>query len=183
MVPDPEGPAGNREADQRVARRGCAGLAYAIVLVPLVLVIWFFSTLPRGWEQLADLVWKIVWEGPPGAHTQITIVNESGHDVQIELMQFDDAPVTFSRPLESYREGDPKQKSIHYQAIYFQDIKSLGIPVRVRYTELDTGREHQASFVVDRRPRERCQFVVSLETDGPGVSECLRSELDDFDSP
>ena len=41
---------------QRAARRGCAGLAYTIVLVPVVLVIWFFSTIPRGWEQLGDLV-------------------------------------------------------------------------------------------------------------------------------
>jgi hypothetical protein len=110
-------------------------------------------------------------------------VNESGHDVQIDLLQFDDAPVIFSRPLEFYREDDDKQKSIHYQVVYFQDIKPLDIPVRVRYTELDTGREHQASFVVDRRPRDRCRFVIALEADGPRVSECLRSELDDFDSP
>jgi hypothetical protein len=53
---DPGDPAMDRAADaptrlQRIARRGCAGLAYATVLVPLVLMIWFFSTLPRGWEQ------------------------------------------------------------------------------------------------------------------------------------
>jgi hypothetical protein len=168
---------------QLIARRGCAGLAYAIVLAPVVAVIWFFSSIPQGWQQFGDLMVKIFWEGPPGAHTQITIVNESGHDVQIDLMQFGDTPVAFSRPLESYREGDDRQKSIHYQAIYFQDIKPFDIPVRVRYRELDTGREHRAGFLVDRRPRERCRFVVSLEPDGPRVSECLRSELDDFDSP
>jgi hypothetical protein len=39
-----------RRADPaaRAARRGFAGLAYAIVLVPVVLVIWFLSSLPRG---------------------------------------------------------------------------------------------------------------------------------------
>jgi hypothetical protein len=185
---DPGDPAMDRAADaptrlQRIARRGCAGLAFAIVLVPLVVVIWFFSSIPRGWQQFGDLVMKIVWEGSRGAHTQITIVNECGHDVQIDLMQFDDAPVAFSRTLEAYRDGDVRQKSIHYQAIYFQVIKPLDIPVRIRYREVDTGREHRAAFVVDRRPRERCRFVVSLEAKGPQVSECLRSELDDFDSP
>ena len=37
---------------QRVARRGCAGLAYTIVLVPLVLVIWFFSLPPLPGERV-----------------------------------------------------------------------------------------------------------------------------------
>ena len=63
---------------QRAARRGCAGLAYAVVLLPVALGIWFFSTIPRGWEQFGDLVWKIVWEGPPGADTEIVVFNYSG---------------------------------------------------------------------------------------------------------
>ena len=56
---DPDDRARSRAADdparlQRVARRGCAGLAYAIVLVPLVVMIWFFASITRGWERLGD---------------------------------------------------------------------------------------------------------------------------------
>jgi hypothetical protein len=92
---------------QRVARRGCAGLAYTIVLVPVVLVIWFFSTIPRGWEQFGDLVWNIVWEGPPGAHTEIVVLNISGHDVHIDMIRFADHIDRFTAPLEAERENDP----------------------------------------------------------------------------
>jgi hypothetical protein len=50
------------------------------VLVPLVLMIYFFSTIPRGWEQFGDLVTNILWWS--GADTQIVVVNLSGRDVK-----------------------------------------------------------------------------------------------------
>jgi hypothetical protein len=187
-MPDPEDTASPGAADhptrlQRVARRGCAGLAYAIVLVPLVAVIWFFSTIPRGWEQLGDLAWRIVWEGPPGADTEIVVLNISGHDVQIDMIRFAEHVDHFTQPLEAERENDPNQNIVHYQEIYFREIKPLTFVVEIRYRELDTGVERHASFMADRTPREECKFVVFIEPDGARLSECRRSDLEDFDSP
>jgi hypothetical protein len=184
----PDEAAKGRAADrptplQRVARRGCAGLAYAIVLVPVVLAIWFFSSIPRGWEQLGDLVWKIVWEGPPGAHTEIVVLNISGHDVQIDMIRFADHVDHFAAPLEAERANDPDQNIVHYQAIYFRDIKPRTFAVEIRYTELDTGVERYASFMADRTRRDECKFVVFIEPDGARLSECRRSDVEDFDSP
>jgi hypothetical protein len=185
---DPDERASLREADaptrlQRAARRGCAGLAYTIVLVPLVVGIWFFSSIPRGWEQFGDLVWRILWEGSPGAHTEIVVLNISGHDVQIDLIRFAEHKDHFTRPLEAERENDPDQNIVHYQEIYFHDIKPRTFTVEIRYTEIDTGVERHASFVADRTPRDECKFVVFIEPDGARVSECRRSDLEDFDSP
>ena len=186
-MPDPDPQATSRAADdptrlQRLARRGCAGLAYAIVLAPVVAVIWFFSSIPQGWQQFGDLVTKIYWD-PPGANTEIVVLHVSGHDVQIDLIRFAEHRDHFTRPLEAERENDPNQNIVHYQEIYFRDIKPRTFPVEIRYTELDTGVERHASFVADRRPREECKFVVFIEPDGARLSECRRSDLEDFDSP
>jgi hypothetical protein len=187
-MPDADQPGRPQVADdptslQRIARRGCAGLAYAIALVPLLVVIWFFSSIPRGWEQFGALVWKIVSEGPPGADTEIVVLNISGHDVQIDLIRFADHVDHLSGPLGAKRENDPKQNIVHYQAIYFRDIKPRTFPVEIRYRELDTGVERHGSFIADRRPRKECAFVVFIRPDGPELSECRRSDLEDFDSP
>ena len=112
--------------------------------------IWFFSSIPRGWEQFGDLVWSILWEGSPGAHTEIVVLNISGHDVQIDLIRFADHVDHFTKPLEAERENDPNQNIVHYQGIYFRDIKPRTFPVEIRYTELDTGVERYASFMADR---------------------------------
>ncbi len=179
--------ANHREADeptrlQRVARRGCAGLAYAIVLVPVVLVILFFSSIPRGWEQLGDLVWKIVWEGPPGADTEIVMLNVSGHDVRLEWMRIADHETTFTGVLETKREDDPSQKIVHYQDILWARVRPRTFGVEIRYTEVDTGVARSGSFVADRRPRPRCAFVLFLRPEGPQLSGCRRSDLEDFPS-
>jgi hypothetical protein len=167
---------------QRAARRGCAGLAYTVVLVPVILVIYFFSTIPRGWEQFGDLAWNILFV-QRGAHTEIVVLNISGHDVQIDLIRFDEHRDHFSGPLEAKREDDPDQNIVHYQEIYFRDIVPRRFPVEIRYTELSTGIERLASFTADRSPRGECKFVMFLKPGGPELSECRRSDLEDFDSP
>jgi hypothetical protein len=187
-MPELDEPASPKATDnptrlQLIARRGCAGLAYAIVLVPVALVIWFFSTIPRGWEQFGDLVWRIVWEGSPGADTEIVVLNISDHDVQIDMIRFAQHVDHFSGPLEAKRPNDPDQNIVHYQAIYFWDIKPQTFPVEIRYKELDTGVERYGSFIADRRPRRECAFVVFIRPDGPELSDCRRSDLEDFDSP
>jgi hypothetical protein len=186
-MPDPDHQATSRAADdptrlQRVARRGCAGLAYTIVLVPVVILIWF-STIPRAWEQFGDPVWKIFWEGFPGADTEIVVLNISGHDVQIDLIRFAEHVDHFTRPPRAERENDPNQNIVHYQEIYFRDIQPGTFPVEIRYREGDTGVERHASFTADRTPRKECKFVVFIEPGGARLSECRRSDLEDFDSP
>jgi hypothetical protein len=186
-MPDPDHQATSRAADdptrlQRAARRGCAGLAYAIVLVPMVLVIWFFSSIPRGWEQLGDLVSKIVFEGPPAVDTEIVILNVSGHDVRLDWMRIADHETTFTGVLETKREDDPNQKIVHYQDILWVRVRPRTFGMEIRYTEVDTGVARSGSFIADRRPRPRCAFVVFLRPDGPELSGCRRSDLEDFPS-
>ncbi|MGH6917405.1 MAG: hypothetical protein ACREJ0_06840 [Geminicoccaceae bacterium] len=183
-MPDPaiSRPAEQPTRLQHVARRGCAGLAYTIVLVPLVVVIWFFSTIPRGWEQFGDLVSKILWEGPPGADTEIIILNISGHDVRLDWMRIADHETTFTGVLETEREDDPDQKIVHYQDILWARVRPRTFRVEIRYTEVDTGVARSGSFVADRRPRPRCAFVIFLRPDGPELSGCRRSDLEDFSS-
>ena len=141
---DPDERARLREADaptrlQRAARRGCAGLAYTIVLVPLVVGIWFFSSIPRGLEQFGDLVSKIVFEGPPAVDTEIVVLNLSGHDVRLDWMRIADHETTFTGVLETEREDDPNQKIVHYQDILLGDSFALGLSgSEIRYTEVDT---------------------------------------------
>jgi hypothetical protein len=98
-------------------------------------------TSARRWGCLAVLLSATLllavslalrWQG---ATTQITLVNESGHDVRVDLVQFADKPVSLSGPLQSYRENGGKQKSIRYQSIYFQRIKPKDIPIRIEYTD------------------------------------------------
>jgi hypothetical protein len=86
------------------------------VLVPLVLVIWFFWSIPRGWEQFGDLVWKIVWEGPPGADTEIVILNVSGHDVRLDWMRIADHETTFTGVLETKRAAGKIEVAAHCRA-------------------------------------------------------------------
>jgi hypothetical protein len=157
-------------------------LAYAIVLVPVVVVIWFFSTIPRGFEQFGDLVWKFVSEGPPGADTEIIVLNLSGHDVRLEWMRIADHETTFTGVLETEREDDPDQKIVHYQGIFWAEVHPRTFMVEIRYTEVDTNVTRSGSFVADRRPRPRCAFVIFLRQDGPELSECRRSDLEDFSS-
>jgi hypothetical protein len=167
---------------QRAARRGCAGLAYAVVLIPVAVAIWFFSTIPRGWEQFGGMVWNILFV-ERGAHTEIIVLNISGHDVQIDLIRFDEHRDRFNGPLEAEREDDPDQNIVHYQETYFRDIVPRKFPVEIRYTELDTGVQRYASFTADRTPRHECAFVMFLRPDGPELSDCRRSDLEDFSSP
>jgi hypothetical protein len=184
-MPDPDGTATPGVADQptrlqRAARRGCAGLAYAIVLVPLVVVIWFFSSLPRGWEQFGDLAMNILW--PPGADTEIIILNISEHDVRLDWMRIADHETTFTGVLEAEREDDPDQKIVHYQEILWAKVRPRTFAVEIRYTEVDRGVARSGSFVADRRPRPRCAFVIILRSNGPELSGCRRSDLEDFPS-
>jgi hypothetical protein len=44
-------------------------------------------------------VTKIYWD-PPGARTEIIVLNISGHDVQIDLIRFAEHRDHFTRPLE-----------------------------------------------------------------------------------
>jgi hypothetical protein len=184
---DPENRSESDTADrptrlQRAARRGCAVVAYAVVLMPVALGIWFFSTIPRGWEQFGGMVRNIMLV-ERGAHTEIIVPNISGHDVQIDLIRFDEHRDRFSAPLEAERENDPDQNIVRYQEIYFRDIVPRRFPVEIRYTELDTGVKRSASFTADRTPRRECAFVMFLGPDSPELSDCRRSDLEDFSSP
>jgi hypothetical protein len=128
-----------------------------------------------------------IWDGPGlfwrGAHTEIVVLNISGHEVQIDLIRFADHADHFSVPLAARRENDPDQNIVHYQEIYFRDIRPLTFPVEIRYVELDTGVEYHASFVADRRPRSECAFVIFIRPNGPELSSCQHSDLEDFRSP
>ena len=171
-MPHPDAPIEDREAPeptrlQRAARRGCAGLAYAIVLVPLAIGIWFFSTLPRGRDQFGYLAWNFLWEGPPGANTEIIVLNRSGHDVRLEWMRIADHETTFTGVLEAERKDDLDQKIVHYQGIFSAEVHPRTFAVEIRYTEVDTNLTRSGSFVADRRPRRRCAFLILLRPDGP----------------
>jgi hypothetical protein len=186
-MPDPDDPATPGAADQptrlqRAARRGCAGLAYVIVLVPVVLVIWFFSSIPRGWEQFGDLVTKIFWEGPPGADTEIVVFNYSGHDVSHFVIRYADDEIRYNSRLEAYRAADPNQNIRHYKRMFWRPIRPTTFRLEIAYTEVDTGMTRSGSFVADRRPRSRCRFVFVLEAQGPVLSECQRPEAEDLSS-
>jgi hypothetical protein len=187
-MPDPEERNDSDTAErptrlQRAARRGCAGIAYAAVLVPLAFTIILLSIMTHGWELAGGFVMDILFGENPGAHTQITVFNESGHDVQISLIRFDQHHDQFSGVLEAKRKDDPDQSVRRYQTIYFRDIVPRRFPVEIRYTELDTEVERHASFTADRSPRGRCSFWIVLSPDGPELSSCLRSEVEDFGSP
>jgi hypothetical protein len=186
-MPDPAEPATPGAADrptrlQRAVRRGCAGLAYTIVLVPLVVVIWFFSSIPRGWEQFGDLVWKIVSEKPPGADTEIVVFNYSGHDVSGFVIRYADQEVRYNSLLETYREADTDQNIRHYKRMFWRPIRPTTFRLGITYTEVDTGATRSGSFTADRRPRPMCRFVFVLEADGPVLSECQRPEVEGFSS-
>ena len=185
---DPKHPANKpREADeptrlQRAARRGCAGLAYLIVLALVVVGIWFFSSIPRGWEQFGDLVWKMMWEGSPGADTEIVVFNYSGHDLSGFVIRYWDQEIRYTGRLEAHREGDPHQNIRHYKRMFWRPIRPTTFRLEITYTEVDTGVTRSGSFTADRGPRPRCRFVFVLEADGPVLSECQRPEVEDFSS-
>lgn len=186
-MPDSDYPAKDREADeptrlQRAARRGCAGLAYLIVLRPLVVGIWFFSSIPRGWEQFGDLVSKIVWEGSPGADTEIVVFNYSGHDVSHFVIRYADEEIRYNGLLEAYREADPDQNIRHYKRMFWRPIRPTTFRLEITYTEVETGITRSGSFTADRRPRSMCRFVFALKAHGPVLSECQRPEVEDFRS-
>jgi hypothetical protein len=186
-MPEPDESAKERAADnptrlQRVARRGCAGLAYAIVLVPVVIAIWFFSSIPRGWEQFGALVWKIVSEGPPGADTEIVVFNYSGNDIGRFLIRYADEEIHYNGLLEAYREGDPDQNIVHYKRMFWRPIRPKIFRMEITYTEVETGITRSASLTADRRPRDMCRFVFVLEAHGAVLSECQRPEVEDFSS-
>jgi hypothetical protein len=168
------------EADQtteRRRRRVGRFLLLASVLLPAVLVVLEITTRTVWNRPLwPGLFWR-------GAHTEIVVLNISGHDVQIDLIRFADHADHFKEPLEARRESDPDQNIVHYQEIYFRDIVSHTFPVEIRYVELDTGVERHAYFVADRRPRSECAFVVFIKPDGPELSDCQRSDMEDFRSP
>ena len=167
---------------QLAARRGCAGLAYAIVLLPIVLVIWFFSSIPHGWQQFGDLVWKIVREEPPGADTEIVVFNYSGHNVARFVIRYADQEIQYADLLEAYREGDSRQNIRHYKRMFWRPIRPRTFRLEITYTEVETGATRTGSFVADRRSRPRCRFVIVLEAHGPVLSECQRPEAEDFSS-
>jgi hypothetical protein len=185
---DPEDRSESDTADrptrlQRMARQGCAGLAYMLLLLPPFLLF----TVPGGWALVGAIVTNGVtsnfaWE-VRGAHTEIVVLNISGHEVQIDLIRFDEHRDHFNATLDARREGDPDQNIVHYQETYFRDIVPRSFPVEIRYTELDTGIERCASFMADRTPRDECKFVMILNPDGPELSECRRSDLESFGSP
>jgi hypothetical protein len=152
-----------------------------VVLVPLVVVIFILSTMTHGWELAGGLVVDILFGEDRGAHTEIIVLNVSGHDAQIDLIRFDEHRDGFSGTLEAKHEDDPDQSIRRYQTIYFRDIVPRRFPVEIRYTELDTGVERYASFTADRTPRHECAFVMFLRSHGPELSDCLRSDLEDFD--
>ena len=83
---------------QRVAREVCAGVAYTVLLLPLFLI----SIVPGGWAIVGAVATSVVtsnfvWE-VRGAHTEIVVLNISGHDVQIDLIRFDEHRDRFSPP-------------------------------------------------------------------------------------
>jgi hypothetical protein len=184
-MPERDDAAKDREPDeptrlQRAARRGCAGLAYAIVLVPMVLVIWFFSTIPRGFEQFGDLVWNILWS--PGADTEIVVVNYSGQDVDRFVIRYADQEIRHNGLFQAYRESDSKQNARHFTRMFWRPIRPKTFRLEIVYTEATTGITRSGSFIADRRPRPRCRFVFVLEARGPVLSECQRPEAEDFSS-
>ena len=186
-MPDSDDPTTLDAADQptrfqRAARRGCAGLADAIVLVPLVVGIWFFSSIPRGWEQFGDLVSKIIWERSPGADTEMVVFNYSGHDVSGFVIQYWDQEIHYNGRFDAYREGDPNQNIRHYKRMFWRPIRPTTFRLGITYTEVDTGVTRSGSFTADRGPRPMCRFVFVLEADGPVLSECQRPEVEDFSS-
>ena len=182
-MPDPENRNDSDTADrptrlQRAARRGCAGLAYAVVLVPLVVAIVFFSTIPRGWEQFGNLVTDILWWR--GADTEIVVFNVSDHDVRSFVIHFADEQIRYNGLLQARREADAKQNISHYKKMFFRDIKPLRFLIEIIYTEANTGVTRSGAFIADRWPREDCRFVIVLKPDGPQFGECSRPERGDF---
>lgn len=165
---------------QRAARRGCAGLAYAVVLVPVALGIWFFSSIPRGWEQFGDLVTNILWW--PGADTQIVVVNLSGRDVRQFELHVADHRIRFEGALETRRQGDPNQKAVHYEEMFWRPVRPVIFTIEITYVESATNVTRSAAFLADRAPRHECMFVIFLQPEGPKLSDCRRSDLEDFPS-
>jgi hypothetical protein len=185
-MPEPEGPATPGAADQptrlqRAARRSCAGLAYVIVLVPMVLVIWCFSSIPRGWAQFGSDVEKLLGGVTRREHGD-RLFNYSGRDVSGFVIRYWDQEIHYNGRFEAYREADPNQNIRPYQRMFWRPIRPTTFRLGMTYTEVDTGVTRSGSFTVDRSPRPMCRFVFVLEADGPVLSECQRPQVEDFSS-
>jgi hypothetical protein len=156
---------------RRARRMGGVILAVTVGLPAVLLALWMFTE-----EVLNQPFWRgIFWEG---ADTQIVVVNLSGRDVGQFELRIADHQIRFRGALEARREDDPKQN----EEMFWRPVRPLTFPIEIRYMETNTGITLGGSFVADRRPRRECKFVIFLEPNGPGLSECRRSDLEDFAS-
>jgi hypothetical protein len=100
--------------------------------------------------------------GSPGAHTQIVVLNISGHDVQTDLIRFADHVDDFIRPLAAERETQQCDRA----------ARSRSPTLRViRRRRRDAGADGRPRLRQDRGggalPRSACRLTARIDAAPP----------------
>ena len=114
------------------------------------------------------------------SYSQIVIVNKGTENIRLDKIKFGMFEVKTNPELvlEPYA---PERKINRYRTMFFRNQVWFRQTVSVLYTALTTGNRHNIDVIAVRSVWKRCRFVISLRDESADISDCLRSELDDFD--
>jgi hypothetical protein len=157
-------------AKKRVARF-CRMMGAIAIAVLAIYGTW------RAHDRVALRTWNFADPFPPD--TEIEVENAGQHRIVVHIFRFGARSEQFEQQMLS--EDEVKDK------IDFRNTFRVVRPqphyreeVEITYTDLQTHADYRATFIADRRPREQCKFWLVIERDRSRLSDCRRTDREDF---
>ena len=118
-------------------------------------------------------------------NVRLKMWNHSNDNLLIESIVFGDkekgVTTKIERLLAVDRPRKPKWSVSDLQFAFNFPAQRYRQQLEVWYRPLFSGKEKHATFLLDLRPRARCQFTLGFFESGPRLTKCLRSDFEDFD--
>jgi hypothetical protein len=153
----------------RISRILIIGLCAILLIYGIIYGIW------KAYDRVALQEWNFTDPFPP--HTEFVFANEGNHAILIHSWRLGADSEQFEHRLIPDNQA---QNVVEMQLEITRLQDRYREQVEISYTDLSTGIDHHASFTADRRPRRECKFWLVIADDQSRLSECERSDREDF---